>query len=135
MQTHDDERGAALYEIFFAECNDDILSIYKTALAAMCQTYEEVKRISADLCDGIIPKKEAVNIIYKLAFMRDTFLRARTELTSEKYENILDIPAGIINQFSRDEVEKSKAISFVKKFDGTSSYATYERFVGLLSVI
>lgn len=129
-----DEKEAVLYELFFEECADT-MEVYKTALAGMCQTYGEVKGIAEDVCDGIVPKDGAVNIIFKLAFMRETFLKARAELTKEKYEEILDIPTGIINQFSKDDVEREKAFSCVRSFDGTSSFVAYERYVGLLAEI
>lgn len=131
----DDERGAVLYELFFADCESS-LHVYKTALAGMLQAYQEVKKLANDVCDGVVRgEAEAVNVIYRLSFMRQTLLQTRSELTQEPYEDPIDIPVGIINQFNKDIEEKSRAMNYVRGFDGTSGFAAYEKYAGLLAEV
>ena len=127
----DDERGAVLYELFFADCESS-LHVYKTALAGMLQAYQEVKKLANDVCDGIVRgEADAVNVIYRLSFMRQTLLQTRSELTQDP----IDIPVGIINQFNKDIEEKSRAMNYVRGFDGTSGFAAYEKYAGLLAEV
>lgn len=131
MQQCDEERNESLFDLYFGDCQND-MDIYTTALKGMCKAYREVKNVADKVCDGEVPPKQSVNVLHKFTFMYDTFMGVRKTITNESYENILDIPEGIINQFSREAEGRSRAVRVVNSFAGQEGFKQYEKCVSLL---
>ena len=122
----DEERESEMFDIFFADCNGT-LQIYHTALELMLAAYSEVKSIAEMVCNGEVLPEQAPNVLFKLAFFRNTFLKAREELTSEACRsNVFDISQGIINTFKRDAGGRENARKTVDQFNGKSGFNEYE---------
>lgn len=120
------DRQEEMFELFFSECESE-QEIYGTALELMLSAYSETKGIAEMVCDGEVLPEQAANVLFKLAFFRNTFLKAREKLTNEVYRsNVFDIPQGIINTFKRDVDAKQKARRTIAEFNGTNNFNEYE---------
>ena len=130
MQQFDEARSEMLFDLFFTDCAGDA-DIYTTALRGMCEAYRDVKTIADNINDGEIPPAQSVNTLVKFSFMRDTFFDVRSRITQEAYEDILDIPEGILHQFEREPEGRAQAVQVVNSFNGQAGLQ-YERCTALL---
>lgn len=131
MQQCDEARSEVLFDLFFTDCAGDA-DIYTTALRGMCEAYRDVRAIADKINDGEIPPEQSVNTLARFSFMRDTFFDVRSRVTQEAYEDILDIPEGILHQFEREPEGRARAVRVVNGFSSGQTVLQYERCTALL---